>query len=340
MIGARAGTVPLTAVLVLGLALAAAPAAFRMFSRAPKGGEMLDDFRPYMTEAKVAQFQGYLDEIDAASRETARGVGPEVEARLGLDAGGFAEPFPFVADFDERWPAIFADMGDMLDTIDDNRGNYDAVDALPPFVAFPWFFVIPGLLAAGLATSVLVARRSRHPGGARVVALVALGTGLIAAPAVFQMFTRAPEGNDMIDDFRPLMSRAKVVTIQGYFVTIGNGEGELRNQVLPVLEGPDPTTAETAASFPSVDRFVENWPTINNEFAPMIGTMSDNVDNFAAVDALPPFALFPWFFVVPGLLVAALAFAARPRRALAYAPVPVSARPAEPVALGDRSPPT
>jgi hypothetical protein len=339
MTGARAGTVPLTAVLVLGLALAAAPGAFRMFSRAPEGGEMLDDFRPYMTQVKVAQFQGYLDEIDAAARETVRGVAPEAEARLGLVAGGFARRFPVVAAFEARWPAIFADMRDMLDTIDDNRDNYAAVDALPPFVAFPWFFVVPGLIVAGLSASVLVARRSRRPGGARVVALVALGAGLIAAPAVFQMFTRAPDGNDMIDDFRPFMTRTKVVTIQGYFVTIGNGEGELRNQVLPVLEGTGPTAAEPATSFRSVDRFVKDWPTINNEFAPMIGTMSDNVDNFAAVDALPPFALFPWFFVVPGLLVAALALAARPRPAVAHAPVPVAERPAEPAALGDRSPP-
>jgi hypothetical protein len=48
--------------------------------------------------------------------------------------------------------------------------------------------------------------------------------------------------------------------------------------------------------------------------APMIGTMADNVGRFAAVDALPPFWLFPWFFVVPGLLVAGLALAARPSR--------------------------
>ena len=39
----------------------------------------------------------------------------------------------------------------------------------------------------------------------------------------------------------------------------------------------------------------------------MVATMSDNVDNYAAVDALPSFDLFPWFFVIPGVLVAGLA---------------------------------
>lgn len=40
--------------------------------------------------------------------------------------------------------------------------------------------------------------------------------------------------------------------------------------------------------------------------APMIGTMADNLDNFAGVAALPPFWAVPWFFVGPGLLVAGL----------------------------------
>jgi hypothetical protein len=47
--------------------------------------------------------------------------------------------------------------------------------------------------------------------------------------------------------------------------------------------------------------------------APMIGAMADNVGNFDAVAALPPFWLFPWFFVIPGVAVAALGVAARPR---------------------------
>ena len=31
--------------------------------------------------------------------------------------------------------------------------------------------------------------------------------------------------------------------------------------------------------------------------------MNSNVDNYAAVDSMPPMSLFPWFFIVPGFLV-------------------------------------
>jgi hypothetical protein len=42
--------------------------------------------------------------------------------------------------------------------------------------------------------------------------------------------------------------------------------------------------------------------------------MADNLDNYADVDALPRFDLFPWFFVAPGLLLIGLALVARSSR--------------------------
>ena len=58
--------------------------------------------------------------------------------------------------------------------------------------------------------------------------------------------------------------------------------------------------------------FSDDWQAIVADFAPMIGVMSDNVENFEAVDALPDFPLFPWFFVIPGVLLVVLAVIARP----------------------------
>ena len=127
----------------------------------------------------------------------------------------------------------------------------------------------------------------------------------------------------MIDDFRPLMTTQKVTRVQGYFLTIGAAEGQLRNEAFPASGGAASTEP------PDVARFSRDWPTISRDMAPMIGTMADNVDNFAAVDALPPFSLFPWFFVIPGLLVIGLAFVGGPsparQRRLAAVPVEVTA---------------
>ncbi len=299
---------PLVAIIVLGLGLAGAPLAFSMFSRAPAGGTMIDDFTPYMTAETLDEFRGYLDEIGAARDETTSSVAPAV------DDPDFAATYPQVAAFVDQWDGIDADMSDMLDTIDANRGRFDGIAALPPFALFPWFFVIPGVLLAVVAgVSLVRTRRGNRPFTA---ALVVLGVGLLLAPAVFQMFTRAPGGQAMIADFESLMTRDRVTTIQDYFITIGAGEGQLRTGAVPAATEGDP-----AAEFPAVAQLSEDWPGIVSELSGMVGAMADNLDNYEGIAALPPFGLFPWFFVVPGVAVIALALVARPR------PTPVSQTP-------------
>jgi hypothetical protein len=288
---------------VMGLGLVAAPAIFQMFSRAPEGGDMINDFRPYMTDETVEKFQGYMAEIDAAEVELRTKLSALLDARADVTADDFTS----ITRFDDAWPGIDADMGDdLLVRMDQMVPNFEAVDALPPFPLFPWFFVGPGVLVAAVAAIGLWRERQGRSPRPYAVALAALGVAVVLAPAVFQMFSRAPKGAEMIDVFRPMMTTARVTTVQGYFLTIGAAEGEWRTQVSPLLNPSD---------LPAVERFSSDWPRISNDFAPMIGAMSDNVDNYAAVDALPSFSLFPWFFVVPGLLIGALGVGAARARA-------------------------
>jgi hypothetical protein len=42
-------------------------------------------------------------------------------------------------------------------------------------------------------------------------------------------------------------------------------------------------------------------------YKPLVRAMQANVSNYAKVDSLPDFRLFTWFFVLPGVLLVALA---------------------------------
>jgi hypothetical protein len=303
---------PVVAALLIGIGMIAAPFMFRMFDRAPLGGEMIEAFEPYMTVDEVALFRGYLDEIGAADLESVDELRDGLVAAGAIEDGSFDATFVSIANLNEQWPGIRDDMGDLIDRMEANLGNYAAVAALPPFPMFPWFFLVPGLMIVMAAAVVLVLRRNGQPGRGRPVvwALLVLGLAVTAAPVMFQMFERAPQGAEMIDDFRPMMTRERVQSVQGYFVTLGSAEGELRVAALPTLveAGGDP------ADYPAIAQWSADWPTILTDFNPMVAAMSDNVDNYQAVDALPSFDLFPWFFVIPGVLVAGLAgFALRNR---------------------------
>jgi hypothetical protein len=303
---------PQWGVALLGVALIAMPLAFAMFERAPDGARMIASFRPYMTADRLGGYQLELREIDGAVRE-----GPSVATRVtaGPASGRgtrFAASFPEFAQFESEWGGIYRDMGGMVDTIRANLGNYDAVAALPSFTLFPWFFVIPGVLVLGLLALGL-ARPSRW----RTVrwALVALGIGLVLAPGVFQMFSRAPAGGRMMTAFKPIETRARVERIQGYFGEIAIGQGAVQLELIPALRRSGLTNAQIGAAYPGLETFDGQWIHILNDMTPMIGAMSDNVANYEAVAALPPFPLFPWFFVLPGLLLAGAALLAGPRSA-------------------------
>ncbi len=277
--------------LAIGIGLIAAPAVFQMFTRAPLGATMIEEFRPFMKASTIDNFSGHLDTIDEAAGE----LGNQTAA------GNFRSEYSSAASFLGAWPGIEADMRGMLDVMRSNLDNYAAVDALPPFYLFPWFFVIPGLAVAGLAVA-SIRRRERWIR----VAIAVAGIGLIAAPGIFQMFSRAPLGGKMIEDFRPLMTPAKVTQVQLYFLTIGAAEGEIRNKLMPDIQAASQYNDEGfRKAFPALSTLSDSFPKISGDMAPMIGAMSDNLDNYAAVDALPPFAVFPWFFVVPGVLLVA-----------------------------------
>jgi len=310
----RAGTPKRWAIIalaVLGLGLIAAPFAFDMFARAPRGAQMIEAFRPFMTAARLDGFHADMDTIEAAAKD-----GPKVATSLFATAPRgaatrFATAFPGFARFERRWRRIYPDMTGMIDTIQHNLGNYEAVAALPSFTLFPWFFVVPGVLILVLV-GVGLARAAAWRG--LLVALVALGVGLVLAPVVFQMFSRAPDGGRMMAAFKPIETRARVARIQGYFSDIADGQGAVQLELIPALRRAGADASVISSNYPGLSGFDADWIHILNDMTPLLGTMSNNVVNYDAVAALPPFALFPWFFVLPGLLVGGFALAARPPR--------------------------
>jgi hypothetical protein len=300
-------------VAAIGVGLVVAPFAFGMFSKAPKGAVMIDEFAPYMTTARLNGYQRELSEINAGVRQTDTSVAAYLNA-AGADPRGFDAAHPGFASFDAQWPAIDSKMTGLMDQVQDNLGNYQAVAALPSFKLFPWFFVIPGVLIAGVAVLLLVRpagwRRGRW-------VLVVLGVGLVAAPAVFQMFQRAPDGGRMMTSFENIETTQNVEQIQGFFGSMAVGQGAIRLDIVPALEQTGLTHAEIAQRFPALATLDTAWVHILNDMTPMIGAMSDNVTNYQAVASLPAFPLFPWFFVIPGVLVAGLVVVAGTRRNVA-----------------------
>ena len=294
---------------VIGAALIVMPVAFQMFQRAPKGATMLKQFRPFMTSARLQGYQNEIALIGSGVNQVDTQVGPYLQAR-DVISQPVGTAYPAYGNLDRQWPAIDAKMTDLLDKVQGNLGNYQAVAALPSFKLFPWFFVLPGIFILGASSAILLGRRR----AASTVVLVAVGAGLAVAPAIFQMWSRAPKGGHMMTAFKSIETTSNVVTIQNDFSTMASGQGIIRLDLAPALAQAGMTPENIATRFPAVSQLDGAWVHVLNDMTPMIGAMSDNVTSYHAIAALPPFPLFPWFFVLPGLLVVGAVLIAREPR--------------------------
>jgi hypothetical protein len=306
---ARGALVPF-AVALIGVALIVFPFTTRMFDRAPKGATMIGAFKPYMQPARLASYDLDVRELnEGVTQGAAKGpalLSPHASAAVALKQ--FDASDPELVQFNQQWPQVRATLTGLLDTIQANRSNYDAVAALPSFKLFPWFFVVPGALLILLAAVALAVPSVW--GGLRW-AIVALAIGLILAPLAFGMWSRAPRGATMVSAFRTVETRSLVIKIQNDFGTITTGEGALSGELVPALEEHGLSTLQIDKALPAVAKLESRWIGILQNLTPMIGVMSNNVTNYQAVAALPAFGLFPWLFLIPGLLVLALVVLSR-----------------------------
>jgi hypothetical protein len=113
---------------------------------------MMTAFKTIETRKKVETMQGYFSTIAVGQGALRLDIVPALR-RTGLDAKQLKQEFPAVTTLNRRWIGILNDLTPMIGAMSDNVDNYEALQALPPFPLFPWFFVIPGVLIAGLALS-------------------------------------------------------------------------------------------------------------------------------------------------------------------------------------------
>jgi hypothetical protein len=300
---------PPAVLAVIGIGLILAPLTFGMFSKAPRGASMMTSFAPFMTEHRLDGFQADMRVVgnavtqgQQAIRDTRRVPGGDrILARAAPQFNAFAH----------QWRAVDSDMGGMLVTIKANLPDYQAVTALPSFRLFPWFFVIPGAIllllgAAGLA-------RASSWRALRWVA-VTLGIALVLAPVGFQMFSRAPKGAQMMSTFKTIETLHHLRRIQSYFSEMAVGQGLVQLQLVPALRHTHLSAAQIETRYPALNKLDGNWVHILNDMTPMIAAMSNNIANYQAISSLPSFSLFPWFFLLPGVIVILIALLGDRRR--------------------------
>ncbi len=113
------------ALVALGVGLCLAPVAFQMFTRAPKGADMVSAFTDIETRPNVEKIQGYFGSIAVGQGAVRLELVPALR-KAGLSEREIEQRFGAVVALDRRWPEILGDLTPMIGTMSDNVGNYQA----------------------------------------------------------------------------------------------------------------------------------------------------------------------------------------------------------------------
>ncbi|HET7481633.1 MAG TPA: hypothetical protein VFK89_02105 [Actinomycetota bacterium] len=294
-----------------GFALIAAPVVLGLFSSSAAGAKMMGDFEPFMKARVIDGFDADLATVDRAA-ESSREVLPHFQHHSGVTPQEFDKKYPAVAAFAEEWPAISADMRTgMLGSMRVAISDLEAIGAVPPIGAMP--YAIAGLGAVALALG-LWARKKRGGG----IALLTLGLMIVVVMTAIGAVDKADRAESMFGRMRPFMTHSFMTDMQQRFLTVGAAEGAFRNQLIPDLQ----KAPGSKATLEDVRAMVRLWPHMAGDMAPMMGAMSDNIDNFDSVSTMPRFPYFvAGFFVVGGALVLSGLFTlvpeTKPRKRLA-----------------------
>ena len=151
---------------------------------------------------------------------------------------------------------------------------------------------------------------------------------MIVVPVSMGMFDKTSKGETMVNTFRPIMQPASVQKTTYYYDQVFTPLGPFSKmmpgvaadaeklvpalaqqlhmspvQVQQMLKQQFPSMAAMLQAMPQAQQIFKQVPAGLAHYKPLVTTMNANVDNYAAVDSLPAMGLFPWFFIVPGILI-------------------------------------
>lgn len=320
---------------LVGLGLVVTPFVLHMWTRAPRGAKMIGYFRPIMTAHNVTLLTNHYMPTLALGFGTV----PQALTDAARHFGHATLTYPQAAGYLARHPGLtalsylqrnFAAMAvpftNMLTVMNHTLADYQGMAGLPSFTLFPLFFVLPGVIF--LACAVLLARRTSRRAAARggralgvalvVGALLALASFLPMPPGFGLMWNVAPGGARMLADFSaplapgspPVMSAATVTLFDGYLATMHRADSEILPAISDVAASEHVHLgASGAAAFlrsqPDLAEVValrSGFPAMYANFERLLTNMRAALPDYAAVQALPSFRLFPYFFILPGLL--------------------------------------
>lgn len=296
-------------VVIAGLVLIGSTFINNLFEVGPAFEEMIDDFRPMLTDEALNTAKADIGGLSAVADEFQTAVIPGMSQQLGMspeEFGGFlGENFPAVAQGAAALPEISTTFSGLIGTLEAEQGRFASADAIPtedlPATTVPW-----GMLAAGiLAVVVGLVMFGRLRLGSLLA--LALGVLLVAAAGLLSLPQKAADADELNANLEPVYTAELVAGAQGALGVVGAMGEEMQTAMLPALAQqlemqPDQLNAFIGENFPAMAGVMANMDSTMDRFQGMVTSFENNLDNY---DVLKPVKFVPiiWTMIIAGIAI-------------------------------------
>ena len=298
------------AVSVIGLLLIVVALTQNLFAVGPAFEDLIEDFRPALTDESIATLRSDLGMLGGAVDEFQTGLAPALATQLNVDPATFsalmAEQFPDVITGIAVVPEAGPTFTGIIDLLDEQQGNFASADAIPttslPATTVPWGIVLVGLIFVGVGGYLLTAQTRRS-------AIVATIAGVLVVAGVFglSLTGKSADADALNEALKPVYTEETVVGAAQAVAAIEAMGAEMQTAMLPGLGGMLGMTESEVqsflgAQFPALATALGEMPEALQRFDGVVTTFDQNLANYAT---LRPVAFAPiiWTVIAGALLV-------------------------------------
>jgi hypothetical protein len=280
-----------------------------LFAVGPAFEEMVEDFRPLMTDEAIAQMRSDIAAMGVVHEEFTTQLLPAVAGQLGVPPEQFAEQlntaYPSVAQGLAVMPQAGEQFVVVADTLDANQENFASADAIPttslPATSVPW-----GMTLAGLACIIVGAVMFFTARIGAVIAII-LGLALVIVPFALSLPEKAADADQLNENLEPVYTEELVVAGGAAVQALGAMGAQLQTETLPDLAtqlglAPEELQAFLGENFPATAAMLGGFEEMLGRFSTTVAVFEANLDNY---ETLKPVAFVPivWTIIIGGAVV-------------------------------------
>jgi hypothetical protein len=298
-----------TVTIIVGIVFIAATFINNLFAVGPAFEDMIDDFRPVLTDESLATANADIDALEAAGAEFQSTVAPAMAKALGMTPEQFSTMvqtnYPAVAQGMAALPEITTTFSGLVDTLDSQQELFASADAIPtdnlPATTVPWIITISGILAIAAGALLLM------PGRIGSIFAIVLGGLLLIVTFALGLPQKAADADQLNENLQPIYTQQLIDGASTALNTVAAMGDEMQNAMLPDLGqqlgmDQEQLNAFLGQNFPATASAMQNMPASLERFSGFVETFSTNLDNYETIQPVS-FSPIIWMMVIGGAIV-------------------------------------